>query len=146
MIQIRPFTLNDWDGICQVHDRSRPIELKDSNIEHSFIPMKEDPESAGLQQCRLLVACDGNRVIGFSGSHEEYLGWLYMDPAYAGRGFTKQLLKESLKYIGPHAWTIALAGDKKSQKLYEDEGFTIRNSFISDDEGFPCEVFKMSRG
>lgn len=144
MIQIRPYTLNDWEGICNVHDRSRPLELNDSPDGRNFTPLKDDPESAALQQCRLLVACEGDRIIGFSGSHESYLGWLYTDPEYADQGIGRQLLKESLKYTGPHAWTVTFAENKKARQLYESEGFTIKASFVSDDEGFPCEVFKMS--
>lgn len=145
MIQIRPYTLNDWDGICQVHDRSRPLELDGTSDGRTFTPLKEDPESSALHQCRLLVACEGDRIIGFSGSHEEYLGWLYLDPDYSGRGIARLLLKESLKYTGPHAWTVTFAGNKKARAFYESEGFRIRNSFLTDEEGFPCEVYKMSR-
>ena len=144
MIHIRPYTLNDWDGICNVHDRSRPLELDDSAQDRNYTPLKDDPENAALQQCRLLVACEGDKIIGFSGSHESYLGWLYLDPDYTGQGIGRQLLKESLKYTGPHTWTVTLAENKRAQKLYESEGFKVRGSFISDEEGFPCEVFKMS--
>lgn len=144
MIQIRPYTLNDWEGICKVHDRSRPLEHKNTPDGFSYIPLKEDPESVALQQCRLLVACEGDRIIGFSGSHESYLGWLYMDPEYSGRGIARQLLKESLKYTGPHAWTVTFADNKRARRFYEREGFTVKDSFVSDDEGFPCEVFRMS--
>ena len=145
MIRIRPFTRNDWDGVCQVHDRSRPLELQDEQIPLDLIPLKEDPEGAVLQQCRLLVACEGDRIIGFSGSREAYLGWLYLDPDYTGRGIAKQLLKESLKYTGPRTWTVTRATNKRAQALYESEGFSVRDSFVSDDDGYPCEVFKMAR-
>ena len=144
MIQIRPYTLNDWDGICKVHDRSRPLEHSDTPDGRSFTPLKDDPESSALQQCRLLVACEDDRIIGFSGSHETYLGWLYMDPDYSGRGIAKQLLKESLKYTGPHTWTVTFAENKRALKFYESEGFKVKTSFVSDDDGFPCEVFKLS--
>ena len=92
MIQIRPYTLNDWDGICKVHDRSRPLELSDTPDGRSFTPLKEDPEGTALQQCRLLVACEGDRIVGFSGSHETYLGWLYMDPDYSGLHARQQVV------------------------------------------------------
>ncbi|NET40102.1 MAG: GNAT family N-acetyltransferase, partial [Cyanothece sp. SIO1E1] len=131
------------DGICRVHDRSRPLELKDAPSGYSHTPLKEDPESEALKQCRLLVACEGNRVIGFSGSHESFLGWLYMDPEYAGRGIGKKLLNESLKYTGPHTWTVTLADNQSARKLYESAGFTVKDTFVSDDEGFPCKVCKM---
>ena len=97
MIQVRPYTAKDWDGICQVHDRSRPQELEESLNKNQFTPLNEDPENSALQQCRLLVACEDDRVIGFTGSHEDYLGWLYMDPAYRGRGIAKQLLGKALR-------------------------------------------------
>ena len=145
MIQIRPYTINDWDGICKVHDRSRPLEINGSINGTTFTPLKDDPESAALQQCRLLVACEGDRIVGFSGLHEEYLGWLYLDPDYQGRGISRQLLKESLKYTGPHAWTVAFAENKRALKLYESMGFKIKTSFQTEEEGIPCEVYKLSR-
>lgn len=145
MIHIRPYTLNDWDGICQVHDRSRLLETQESNTQRSLIPLKDDPDGSALHQCRLLVVCEGDKIIGFSGSHEEYLGWLYLDPEYMGRGIARELLKESLKYTGPHAWTVTFVENKRAQKFYESEGFKVRNSFISDDEGYPCQVYRMSR-
>lgn len=145
MIYIRPYTLNDWDSICKVHDRSKPHELDGNHLDRTFTPLKDDPESTTLQQCRLLVACEGDKVVGFSGSHETYIGWLYLDPEYTGKGIGRQLLKESLKYTGPHAWTVTLADNKRAQKLYESEGFKVSASFKSDDEGFPCEVFKMTQ-
>jgi putative acetyltransferase len=145
MIQIRPYTLNDWEGICQVHDRSRPIELEESIKERSFTPLNEDPESSAFLQCRILVACEDDKVIGFSGSHEDYLGWLYLDPAYIGRGIARQLLKECLKYTGPHAWTVTLAENKRALKLYQNEGFKVKTSFLSDEEGHVCEAYKLTR-
>jgi ribosomal protein S18 acetylase RimI-like enzyme len=130
MIQIRPYTLNDWEGICQVHDRSRPIELEESIKERSFTPLNEDPESSAFLQCRILV---------------DYLGWLYLDPAYIGRGIARQLLKECLKYTGPHAWTVTLAENKRALKLYQNEGFKVKTSFLSDEEGHVCEAYKLTR-
>ena len=128
-----------------MHDRSRPVELAGSCDERAFIPLKEDPENTAFLQCRLLVACEGDKVIGFSGSHEEYLGWLYLDPEYTGRGIARLLLKESLKYTGPHAWTVTLANNTRAMKLYESEGFKVTDTFISTDEGFPCRVCTMAR-
>ena len=128
-----------------MHDRSRPLELEESINERSFTPLNEDPESSALQQCRLLVACEDNKVIGFSGSHEDFLGWLYLDPAYMGRGIAKQLLQECLKYTGPHAWTVALAENKTALRLYKSAGFKVKTSFLSDEEGHPCRVYKMTR-
>jgi ribosomal protein S18 acetylase RimI-like enzyme len=145
MIQIRPYTLNDWQGICQVHDRSRPLEFEETQNKREFTPLDKDPDSVALQQCRLLVACEGDKVIGFSGSHEDYLGWLYLDPEYRGRGIARQLLQESLKYTGPHTWTVTLAENKNALKFYESEGFKVTTSFLSEEEGYPCQVFKLKR-
>ncbi|MCB1122944.1 MAG: GNAT family N-acetyltransferase, partial [Verrucomicrobiae bacterium] len=119
MIQIRPYTRNDWEGICKVHDQSRPLEFEETSQSRQFTPLMEDPEGSALQQCRLLVACEDDQVIGFTGSHEDYLGWLYLDPAYRGQGIARKLLKECLKYTGPHTWTVAMAENKTAIRLYE---------------------------
>ncbi len=146
MFIIRPYTQNDWNDVCHVHDRSRSVELKEANTEHPFMPLNEDPESGMMEQCRLLVACEEDgEVVGFSGSREEYLGWLYVDPDHMGKGVARTLLKESLKYTGPKAWTVTLAENKRARDLYESEGFSSETTYDSDDDGYPCKVTKMVR-
>jgi len=145
MFFIRPYTPKDWDGICQVHDRSLPLELGARDIPDKVTSLKEDPESMSLQNCRLLVACEDEHIVGFSGCHDDFLGWLYVDPQYNGRGIGRSLLRESLKYTGPHAWTITYTNNTRGIHLYESEGFTIENQFESDDDGNTRSCYRLSR-
>jgi len=145
MFFIRPYTPKDWDGVCQVHDRSRPFEFGQQDRPAQVTSLKEDPESFSIQNCRLLVACEDDHIVGFSGCHDDFLGWLYVDPRYSGKGIGRKLLREALKYTGPHAWTITYTDNSRGIHLYESEGFAVEHQFDEDDEGATRHCCRLMR-
>ncbi len=144
-MEIREYREADWDGLCRVHDLARPMELVGSCDPRGFIPLAEDPEAADLKRCRLLVACDGGTVVGFVGTNDDYLAWLYVDPAYHGRGIGRALLRRALAGMGPTAWTISLEGNTRALRLYQSEGFEIVRTFQGDNAGYPCTCHRLER-
>ncbi len=73
-----------------------------------------------------------------------YLAWLYVDPAYYGRGIGRRLLRHGLDLIGPEAWTIALVNNIPARRLYESEGFGVVRTFDSDNAGYPCTCVRLA--
>ncbi|HEU4326535.1 MAG TPA: GNAT family N-acetyltransferase [Roseiflexaceae bacterium] len=144
-IAIRPYRDEDWDAICAVHDRSRPDELCGSCDPRAFVPLAEDQEYLeDVRRSHKLVACDGERVVAFVGVDGTYLSWLYVDPAYYGRGIGRRLLQLGKQQIGPEAWTISLANNQRALRLYASEGFAIVQTFQGDNAGYPCEGVKLA--
>lgn len=142
---IRNFQPADWDSICEIHDLARPDELKGSCDPRGFVPIREDPEIEHLITCQKIVAVDGDRVIGFIGVDQEYVGWLYIHPNYYRQGLGRRLLQAGLKLTPEKAWTIALDNNLPALTLYQSEGFRETNRYVSDNAGYPVTCIRLER-
>jgi len=145
MITYRAYQEEDWNAICQIHDRARPDELLGSCDPRGFIPIEQDKEVEELKKCWKYVACDDELVVGFVGVDDKYLAWLYVDPAQYGKGIGRELLRIGLEQIGERAWTIVLDGNRKAMKLYESEGFREVKRFAGENNGYPVTCVRMER-
>jgi ribosomal protein S18 acetylase RimI-like enzyme len=145
MITYRPYQEEDWNAICQIHDRARPDELLGSCDPRGFIPIEQDKEVEDLKKCWKSVACDNELVVGFVGVDDKYLAWLYVDPMQYGKGIGRELLRIGLEQIGERAWTIVLDGNRKAMKLYESEGFREVKRFAGENNGYPVTCVRMER-
>jgi ribosomal protein S18 acetylase RimI-like enzyme len=145
MITYRPYQDLDWPAICHIHDRARPDELKGSCDPRAFIPIGQDPEVEDLKRSQKFVACDGDKVVGFSAVDEKYVSFLYVDPDYYVRGIGRKLLQMALDVIGEGAWTIVLDGNLRAIGLYESEGFKETERFKGNNAGYPCTCLRMER-
>ena len=138
-IIIREYCDADWDAVCAVHDRARPDELRGSCDSRAFVPLAADQDdAASFQRSRKFVACIEGQVVGFVGVDGTYLSWLYLDPAWYGRGIGRELLRLGLRLIGPQAWTVVLAGNARARRLYESEGFQVVRTCEGSNAGYPC--------
>ncbi len=145
MITYRDYQDQDWKAICRIHDRARPDELKGSCDPRAFIPIEQDEEVEDLKRSQKFVACDGDKVVGFVAVDEKYVSFLYVDPAYYGRGIGRNLLQMGVETAGPGAWTIVLHKNHPAIKLYESQGFKEVRRFDSDNAGYPCTCLRMER-
>jgi ribosomal protein S18 acetylase RimI-like enzyme len=145
MTTYRAYQDADWPAICRIHDRARPDELKCSCDPRAFIPIEQDPEVEDLKRSQKFVACDGNKVVGFSAVDEKYVSFLYVDPKYYGQGIGRKLLQMAIDTIGEGAWTIVLDGNHRAIGLYESEGFEETERFKGDNAGYPCTCLRMER-
>ena len=145
MVTYRDYKDEDWKAICQIHDRARPDELRGSCDPRAFVPIEQDTEVEALRSCRKFVASIDEEVAGFVGVDDNYLAWLYVDPAHYGQGIGRELLRIGLREIGEGAWTIVLDGNHSAIKLYESEGFREVKRFAGDNAGYPCTCVRMER-
>ena len=144
-ITMRAYRDADWPAVCVVHDRARPDELRGSCDPRAFVPLADEQDDAtSFQRSRKVVACVGEHLVGFVGVDGTYLAWLYVDPAYYGRGIGRQLLRLGIRLIGPQAWTVVLAGNTRARRLYESEGFQVVQTFESANAGYPCTCVQLA--
>lgn len=135
----RAYSDADWGAVCAVHDRARPDELRGSCDPRAFVPLAEDlGDAENFRRSQKFVACIGEQVVGFVGVDGTYLSWLYVDPAWYGRGIGRLLLRMGVGLIGPNAWTVALAGNARARSLYDSEGFRVVRTYDSTNAGYPC--------
>jgi len=133
---IRDYRPSDWSAICQVHDRSRPDELRGSFDSRAFVPLAQDPEGEYIKECDMFVAEIGGDVVGFAGIDDPYLAWLYVDPAHYGHGVGRALLRHCLDRLSADAWTLACGNNNRAIDLYLSEGFVVESRFIGDNAGY----------
>jgi GNAT superfamily N-acetyltransferase len=134
--EIRDYRSDDWQAVCRVHDRSRPDELRGSFDARAFIPLAEDPEGEEIADCDMFVAQHGDAVVGFAGIDEPFFAWLYVDPAFYGRGIGRALLRHCLELLGEDAWTLACGNNDRAINLYLSEGFTVESRSIGENAGY----------
>lgn len=144
-VAIRPLTERDWPAIHAIHDVARPDELRGSCDPRAFVPLADDPELEELRGCTILVAEDGDGVVGFAGVDGDYIGWLYVHPDHYRAGIGRKLLRAALQHVSGEAWTIVLAGNAPAIGLYRSEGFREVARFESDNAGYPCTCLRMAR-
>ena len=87
--------------------------------------------------------------MGFAGVDGAMLSWLYVDPAFSGRGIGRALLRHALAAIdemgaGP-AHTMTPAGNARAIALYESEGFRVTGTFEGKNAGYPLQVARLTR-
>ena len=144
-ITIRQYHETDWLAVCAVHDRARPDELRGSCDARAFVPLAEEQaDAASFQRSRKFVACEGTSIVGFVGVDDTYVSWLYVDPAYYGRGIGRRLLRLGMRLIGPQVWTMVLASNTRARRLYASEGFQVVRTFASTNAGYPCTCVQLA--
>jgi ribosomal protein S18 acetylase RimI-like enzyme len=104
----------------------------------------DQEDAASFQRSRKFVACVEGEIVGFVGVDGTYLSWLYVDPAWYGRGIGRELLRLGVRLIGPQAWTIVLAGNSRAQQLYESEGFQVVRTCGGSNAGYPCTSMQLA--
>ncbi|MDB9524904.1 GNAT family N-acetyltransferase [Oscillatoria sp. CS-180] len=144
-VTIRAYRPEDWRAVCAVHDRARPLELRNSCDPKAFVPLANDHEEADdFHRSQKFVACFEDTVIGFVGIDQHCISWLYVDPKYARRGIGRRLLRSAIHRIGAQAWTIVLSGNTPARCLYESEGFQVVDAFESMNAGYSCTCLELA--
>lgn len=144
-VTIRAYTDADWPAVCTVHDRARPAELDGSCDPRAFVPLADDQEDReNFQRSQKFVATINGKIVGFSGVDGTYLSWLYVDPAFWGRGIGRHLLRHAVNIIGPQVWTVVLAENARAQCLYKNEGFQVVRTSQGSNAGYPCTSFRLA--
>ena len=90
------------------------------------------------------MACCDARVVGFTGTKDDYIGWLYVDPEYWGMGIGRTLLRRAMGQAGATAWTICLHRNETALHLYFSEGFRQVEETQSDNAGYPCTCLRLA--
>lgn len=147
-LRIRPYEPSDWDAVCDLHDKARLQELAASVGTEAFRPLVEVGISEGLFEGAVDVGVIADAVVGFVAHLDDELTWLYVDPAYQGRGYGRALLRHALAKAGPIVRTEVLVGNDVALDLYLGEGFTIverREGRLSGDGDVPAAGFILIR-
>jgi len=77
---VRPYSSDDWEGVCRVHDAARPIEVAEYMPAEAVPAMRDAAiEDGEFYESNVYVACDAaGEVVGFIAVHGEELTWMFV--------------------------------------------------------------------
>lgn len=145
-VVIRPYDSSDWEAICRIHDRARPQEVAGVMPPGSSAPLEQAAIDEDLFDSDIFVAClhsEDGPVAGFAAIEAALLTWLYVDPAWQGRGIGRALMAHVLPLMGPDGWVMVLDSNARAVDFYTSCGFRTAAIFPGDCEGYPCTVNRM---
>ena len=142
-LRIRPYSDGDWDAVCEVHDRARPVELESLGPPKGFAGMAEVAEADRFYEGRTFVATSGDSLVGFVTIENEELTWLYVEPSLRGRGIGRALVEHVLPMLGRDAFLLCAAGNLPARRFYEECGFVLAAEFPGSAEGIPTACVRL---
>jgi GNAT superfamily N-acetyltransferase len=145
-VHIRPYTSNDWDRICQLHDAARRDELAAAGLEAAYLTLLQTAENEGFLDYQIRVAEVTGRVMGFVAFTVEELAWLYVDPSVYRKGVGTSLIQAVLAEVRQPLTAEVLYGNEIALAVYRKSGFEIvgrSQSRMPGNEGFIVSVTEL---
>ena len=148
-LTIRPYAPEDFPAIERIHDAARRIELHLAGLDGAFVPLCEAAEREGLFDYRVVVAQEGEEIVGFAAFSPDELAWLYVDPAHQRRGIGRALVRYAVSQCAGQPMSVeVLCGNEPARRLYAGEGFCEREILsgrMPGNEAFNVRVHAMTR-
>jgi ribosomal protein S18 acetylase RimI-like enzyme len=142
-MSIRPYTTEDWDRVCQIHDAARRDELAAAGLAAAYLTLEKTAESEGFHDYAIRVAVVGEQVVGFVAFTEDELAWLYVDPGAYGTGVGTSLIRAALLETRTPMSAEVLDGNAAAIAVYRKAGFQIvgnEQGVMPGNEGFRVSV------
>ena len=128
-MEIKNFIYNEhWVDICDIHDKSRPGELKGSAPRRAFVPLEKCYKTESLLDDKIYVGKVNEEIVGFVALNRSKITWLYVHPSHQKKGYGRKLLIFVISKAEKPTSVIVLNKNLKAIKLYESEGFRIVKS------------------
>ncbi len=143
-MMIRPYRSADWPQVRDIYDLSKPDELR-GVVEPLAIPaLDADPDMQALfRASEIIVMAESDRIVGFAGSRDAFITWLFVHPSRRRRGVATALLGELLNRIEcPVTLNVAMS-NAAALALYRRFGFEVEREFAGQFQGNPCRVAKL---
>ncbi len=142
-MNIRPYTPDDWERVCQIHDAARRDELAAAGLSAAYLTLQQTAENEGFHDYVLRVAEVGEQVLGFVAFTGEELAWLYVDPVAYGKGVGTSLIRAALRESNAPMSVEVLDGNAAAIAVYLKTGFQIVGNdqgVMPGNESFPVSV------
>jgi len=143
---VKEYKQTDWHTVCQIHDLARPIELLGSCDKRAFTPLAADAgDLQNFNDSIKHVAYYKDVAAGFSGTRDNELTWLYVDPVYFGRGIGRVLLSHALSNFQGQPYLYVLSENQAAIALYRSTGFNEVKRSNTEVNGFRCTLLKLTK-
>lgn len=143
-MQIRKYTDADFDRVANIYNLARPDEFYGEQGTFITTPWAQDEYMMSiLKDSTLFVYEEGDAIQGFCGFTGERINWLFVDPAYRGKGVGQQLLSHLLTKLEKGATLSVWDSNLRAKSLYIKHGFVVSRAFYIHFQGSRLLVNKM---
>lgn len=117
-----------FNQLCQVMDKGRMQELKNENLEAVFVSLRNAPYLDYFLSCRIYIAVERQKLVGFVGAKPHHLEFLYVDPDKQGQGIGTVSMKRVLLDLNRPVQLDVFTHNLKAKRLYQKFGFQVIDS------------------
>ncbi|MDK8181731.1 GNAT family N-acetyltransferase [Paenibacillus sp. UMB4589-SE434] len=140
MIQNRKATVNDYDMIINVWERSVMATHHFLSFKDKEEIKKELPMYFPHLDVRLWYIEDS--VIGFTAINENHLEALFLDPNRIGKGYGKQIMQRCINSFGITSVDVNKQNENAT-RFYLKSGFGITGEDLTDGAGRPYPILHL---
>ena len=106
-----------------VMDKARMQELKSENLEQVFVAFRDAPYLDYLMSCKIFLAFEDVKLVGFIGFKPGKIEFIYVDPDKQGRGIATMLMEKALNKLKRPIKLEVFTNNKQAKSLYKKFGF-----------------------
>lgn len=122
-MKIKAYETQYFDQLGMVMDKARMQELKSENLEQVFVAFRDAPYLDYLTSCKIFLAFEDIKLVGFIGFKPGKIEFIYVDPDKQGRGIATMLMEKALNKLKRPIKLEVFTNNKRAKSLYKKFGF-----------------------
>ena len=122
-MKIKAYEKQYFDQLGMVMDKARMQELKSENLEQVFVAFRDAPYLDYLMSCKIFIAFEDVKLVGFIGFKPGKIEFIYVDPDKQGRGIATMLMEKALNELKRPIKLEVFTNNKQAKSLYKKFGF-----------------------
>lgn len=122
-MKIKAYEKQYFDQLGMVMDKARMQELKSENLEQVFVVFRDAPYLDYLMSCKIFLAFEDVKLVGFIGFKPGKIEFIYVDPDKQGRGIATMLMEKALNKLKRPIKLEVFTNNKQAKSLYKKFGF-----------------------
>ena len=122
-MKIKAYEKQYFDQLGMVMDKARMQELKIENLEQVFVAFRDAPYLDYLMSCKIFLAFEDEKLVGFIGFKPGKIEFIYVDPDKQGRGIATMLMEKALNELKRPIKLEVFTNNKQAKSLYKKFGF-----------------------
>ena len=143
-MELRPYAIDDWAAVREVYDLAKPDEMRGVMDTFAIPALELDPEMMALfRDSEITVMEHAGRLVGFAGSRENSITWLFVHPSFRRIGVATALVRTIVARLEPPVTLNVVGTNVAARAVYERIGFKLEREFTGQFHGRPCPVARL---
>ena len=122
-MKIKSYEKQYFAQLGAVMDKARMQELEAENLEPVFVAFRDAPYLDYLLSCKIYVALEDEKLMGFIGFKSGKIEFIYVDPNAQGRGIATKLIEKTLDELKRPVSLEVFTNNNRAKALYKKFGF-----------------------